>query len=56
MVGFEKMLSSVFSRPWPRTRSASRRRLWWVRPADDARPYSVELGDVSAEEECLDWF
>ena len=27
-----------------------------VRPAHDAQPYSVELGDVSAEEECLDWF
>ena len=24
---------------------------WWVRPAHDARSYSVELGDVSAEEE-----
>ena len=28
--------------------------LSWVRPAHDARPCSVELGDVTAEEECLE--
>ena len=28
--------------------------LSWVMPARDARPCSVELGDVTAEEECLE--
>ena len=31
-----------------------KRVLSWVMPARDARPCSVELGDVTAEEECLE--
>ena len=30
------------------------RMMLWVMPARDVRPCSVELGDVSAEEECLE--